>query len=178
GAGADAGEAGAAAAFAGRSGAAPSAIVPSSASGATVSPVLTVTSESTPEARALTSSVTLSVSSSTIGSSRATCSPAFLNHFPTVASLTDSPSGGTRISTVMRIPLDPRCVQIEAMRPANRYERSAVNSNILEQDLREKPRAGFSRPRKGQAANASSRSVLSCARCFGSKPVAVAADAG
>ena len=53
---------------------------------------------STPAAGAGTSSVTLSVSSSTSGSSTATASPAFLNHLPMVASVTDSPSVGTRIS--------------------------------------------------------------------------------
>src|SRR5262249_670126 len=57
---------------------------------------------STPEAGAGTSIVTLSVSSSTSGSSAATASPACLNHLPTVASVTDSPSAGTRISIAMR----------------------------------------------------------------------------
>ena len=45
-----------------------------------------------------TSTVTLSVSSSTSGSSALTASPSFLNHLPIVASVTDSPSVGTRIS--------------------------------------------------------------------------------
>ena len=54
----------------------------------------------TPAAGAGTSSVTLSVSSSTSGSSTATASPGFLNHLPTVASVTDSPSVGTRISAM------------------------------------------------------------------------------
>src|SRR6185295_8006664 len=54
----------------------------------------------TPAAGAGTSRVTLSVSSSTSGSSTATESPACLNHLPTVASVTDSPSVGTRISTM------------------------------------------------------------------------------
>src|SRR3712207_8584563 len=48
-------------------------------------------SEITPLAGAGTSTVTLSVSSSTIGWSAVTCSPAFLNHWLTVASVTDSP---------------------------------------------------------------------------------------
>ena len=48
-----------------------------------------------------TSSVTLSVSSSTSGSSAFTASPAFLNHLPMVASVTDSPRVGTRISVAM-----------------------------------------------------------------------------
>ena len=55
-------------------------------------------SASTPAAGAGTSTVTLSVSSSTSGSSTATASPGFLNHCPTVASVTDSPSAGTMIS--------------------------------------------------------------------------------
>ena len=46
--------------------------------------------------------VTLSVSSSTSGSSTATASPDRLNHLPTVASVTDSPRVGTRIS-VMKV---------------------------------------------------------------------------
>src|ERR1700761_7209503 len=53
-----------------------------------------------PAAGAGTSIVTLSVSSSTSGSSTATASPAFLNHLPMVASVTDSPSVGTRISVM------------------------------------------------------------------------------
>ena len=56
---------------------------------------------STPAAGAGTSMVTLSVSSSTSGSSTATGSPGFLNHLPMVASVTDSPSVGTRISVVI-----------------------------------------------------------------------------
>ena len=54
-----------------------------------------------PAAGAGTSMVTLSVSSSTSGSSALTASPGFLNHWPTVASVTDSPSAGTLISIVM-----------------------------------------------------------------------------
>src|SRR5262245_21694537 len=79
---------------------APSLIWPSKAPTATVSPFLTAMSESTPAAGAGTSRVTLSVSSSSSGSSTATESPACLNHLPTVASVTDSPSVGTRISTM------------------------------------------------------------------------------
>src|SRR5208337_1273983 len=79
---------------------APSLIAPSSAPTATVSPSLTATSLSTPAAEAGTSIVTLSVSSSTSGSSTATKSPAFLNHLPIVASVTDSPRTGTRISAM------------------------------------------------------------------------------
>src|SRR5580700_9181812 len=67
---------------------------------ATVSPSFAAISLSTPAAGAGTSIVTLSVSSSTSGSSTATASPAFLNHLPIVASVTDSPSVGTRISAM------------------------------------------------------------------------------
>src|SRR5262249_38880086 len=79
---------------------APSLIWPSSAPGATVSPSLTRISESTPAAGAGTSIVTLSVSSSTSGSSTATGSPACLNQRPMVASVTDSPKVGTRMSAM------------------------------------------------------------------------------
>src|SRR5262245_26372779 len=81
--------------------AAPSLIWPSSAPTATVSPSLAAISASTPAAGAGTSIVTLSVSSSTSGSSTATGSPGFLNHLPMVASVTDSPSAGTRISAMV-----------------------------------------------------------------------------
>src|SRR5499427_1768029 len=80
--------------------AAPSLIRPRTAPTATVSPSLAAISASTPAAGAGTSIVTLSVSSSTRGSSTATGSPGFLNHFPMVASVTDSPSAGTRISAI------------------------------------------------------------------------------
>ena len=79
---------------------APSLICPSNAPTATVSPSFTAMSESTPAAGAGTSSVTLSVSSSTSGSSTATASPGRLNHLPTVASVTDSPRVGTRMSAM------------------------------------------------------------------------------
>src|SRR6185503_11143963 len=92
---------GAAFAAAGLAGApAPSLIWPSRAPTATVSPSLAEISPSVPAAGAGTSIVTLSVSSSTSGSSTATGSPGFLNHFPIVASVTDSPSVGTRISAI------------------------------------------------------------------------------
>ncbi len=59
-----------------------------------------------PAAGAFTWSVTLSVSSSSSGSSALTASPGFLNQRPIVASVTDSPSIGTRISVASRtIPL-------------------------------------------------------------------------
>jgi hypothetical protein len=67
----------------------------------TVAPSAASIASITPAAGAGTSSVTLSVSSSTSGSSAATWSPTFLNHLPTVASLTDSPSVGTLISVAM-----------------------------------------------------------------------------
>src|SRR5439155_26416264 len=67
---------------------------------ATVSPSFTAISESTPAAGAGTSSVTLSVSNSTSGSSTATASPGCLNHLATVASVTDSPRLGTRMSAM------------------------------------------------------------------------------
>ena len=74
------------------------AIWPSTAPGCTVAPVSTSMADNTPAAGALTSRVTLSVSSSTRGSSALTVSPAFLNHLATVASLTDSPSVGTMMA--------------------------------------------------------------------------------
>ena len=80
---------------------APSPIVPRSAPRPTVSPSFADISESVPAAGAGTSTVTLSVSSSTSGSSAAMASPTFLNHLPMVASVTDSPRVGTRISVAM-----------------------------------------------------------------------------
>ncbi len=68
----------------------------------TVSPSLAAISASTPDEGALTSRVTLSVSSSTSGSSALTASPV-LNQRPIVASLTDSPRVGTRISIVISV---------------------------------------------------------------------------
>jgi hypothetical protein len=108
---------------------APSWICPSSAPTATVSPSLTAISESTPAAGAGTSIVTLSVSSSTSGSSTATASPACLNHLPMVASVTDSPSVGTRISAMTSLsspscrarPGHPRLHSIHAARRGARH---------------------------------------------------------
>src|SRR6516225_5516921 len=88
--------------------AAPSLICPSSAPTATVSPSFATISPSVPAEGAGTSIVTLSVSSSTRGSSTATGSPAFLNQRPMVASVTDSPSVGTRISVMISF-LDRFC---------------------------------------------------------------------
>src|SRR5206468_770946 len=79
----------------------PSVICPSSAPTATVVPSAAMISLSVPADGAGTSMVTLSVSSSTKGSSTATGSPAFLNQRPMVASVTDSPRVGTRISVMV-----------------------------------------------------------------------------
>src|SRR5262249_49128658 len=80
--------------------AAPSSMRPSRAPTATVGPSLAAWSDRTPAAGAGTSMVTLSVSSSTTGSSTATFSPGCLNQRPMVASVTDSPRVGTRISAM------------------------------------------------------------------------------
>ena len=79
----------------------PSSIVPSKPPGSTVAPSACEISAMTPEAGAFTSRVTLSVSSSTSGSSAVTASPGFLNQRAIVASLTDSPRVGTRISVAI-----------------------------------------------------------------------------
>src|SRR6185312_15888024 len=79
----------------------PSPIRPSTAPTATLLPSPATTSVSVPAAGALTSSVTLSVSSSTSGSSIATTSPGCFSQRATVASVTDSPSAGTLISVGM-----------------------------------------------------------------------------
>ncbi len=76
----------------------PSPIVPSTLPTAVAMPAGTRISDSTPALGAGTSTVTSSVSSSTSGSSIATASPGFLSHLATVASVTDSPRAGTRIS--------------------------------------------------------------------------------
>src|SRR3954468_19663026 len=113
GAGAEAGAAALAGAAAGAAAAAlapaaPSLINPSSAPTATVSPSLAEISPSTPADGAGTSIVTLSVSSSSKGSSMATDSPAFLSQRAIVASVASSPSAGTRISVMVDFPLiDP-----------------------------------------------------------------------
>ncbi len=98
-----AGAAGAGAAGAGAAGAAtaPSAIIPRMAPTSTVAPSATIISANVPAVWALTSSVTLSVSSSTNGSSTATPSPACFIHLATVASVTDSPRVGTLISVAI-----------------------------------------------------------------------------
>ncbi len=81
--------------------AAPSSIVASSASTPTVSPALATCSPILPATGEGTSTVTLSVSSSHSISSAATASPGCLNQLATVASVTDSPSVGTRTSTAI-----------------------------------------------------------------------------
>ena len=63
----------------------------------TVSPTSTAMLPSIPFEGAGTSTLTLSVSNSTIGSSAITLSPCDLSHFETVASVTDSPRVGTVI---------------------------------------------------------------------------------
>src|SRR5271156_5385619 len=113
----DAALAGAAAGFA----AAPSLICPSSAPTATVSPSLATMSPSVPADGAGTSIVTLSVSSSTNGSSTATVSPAFLNQRPMVASVTDSPSVGTRISVMVCFLFASRPGSYPAIHAPNRF---------------------------------------------------------
>ena len=73
----------------------------------------------TPAEGALTSTVTLSVSSSTSGSSAATCSPACLSQRATVALLTLSPRVGTTISViVLSLPL-PRAPPLQRQRLAH-----------------------------------------------------------
>jgi hypothetical protein len=67
----------------------------------TVSPSRTAMRSRRPAAGAGTSTVTFSVSSSTKGSSSWTASPSFFSHWPTVASVIDSPSVGTLISVAI-----------------------------------------------------------------------------
>ena len=83
-----------------RAGAGASSMVASSASTPTVWPSLATISARTPAAVAGTSTVTLSVSSSQSISSTFTASPTFLNQVATVASVTLSPSVGTRMSAM------------------------------------------------------------------------------
>ena len=134
-------------------GAPPSWICPSKAPGATISPSLARISASTPDAGAGTSTVTLSVSSSTTGSSAATASPGCLNQRPMVASVTDSPSVGTRISVVMIVSL----VTAASVQERPNHSRG--------------PMAGFQ-------PSASSSRLRSWAWCLDIVPVAVAAEAG
>ncbi len=81
---------------------APSAIVPSNAPTSTSAPSLAVMLSRCPADGAFTSTVTLSVSSSTSGSSAATESPAFFSQRAMVAVVTLSPSVGTWMSVGIR----------------------------------------------------------------------------
>src|SRR3954465_10226291 len=83
-------------------------MVASTAPTGTLLPSAALISPITPACGAGTSSVTLSVSSSTTGSSRSTLSPGCFSHFATVASVTDSPRVGTRISAVIGRPQPSR----------------------------------------------------------------------
>ena len=96
----------AAAGLAGAASTAPSMMVPSRAPTFTVVPAGAEMIISLPDAGAGTSTLTLSVSSSTMGSSAFTMSPTFLNHFAIVASVTDSPRAGTRISLAIVFSFD------------------------------------------------------------------------
>jgi hypothetical protein len=87
---------------------------------------LAVISPSVPADGAGTSMVTLSVSSSTNGSSTATASPAFLNQRPMVASVTDSPSVGTRISIMMSFPLCVMAGLVPAIDAFNQFSQSKM----------------------------------------------------
>jgi hypothetical protein len=87
---------------------------------------LAAISPSTPADGAGTSIVTLSVSSSTKGSSTATASPAFLNQRPMVASVTDSPSVGTRISVMVCFLNNLRGHAISGHRPPSRRAMAGV----------------------------------------------------
>ena len=149
---------------------APSLIWPSSAPTATVSPFFAAISESTPAAGAGTSSVTLSVSSSTSGSSTATASPGCLNHLPTVASVTDSPRVGTRISAMTFL-----------LSRVHHHGRACPGHLRLSFERPIKTWMPGTRPGMTECnghPSASSRNCLSCARCFDIWPTAVEAEAG
>ena len=81
---------------------APSVITPSTAPGVTVAPSAARISDRTPSDGDTISSETLSVSSSTRTSSFFTASPACFVHLPMVASVTDSPRAGVRMSAISR----------------------------------------------------------------------------
>ena len=63
----------------------------------TVSPSFTLIEDKVPLKGEGTSTLTLSVSNSTKGSSESTYSPTCLSHLDTVASVIDSPKEGTKI---------------------------------------------------------------------------------
>src|SRR3984957_5476044 len=180
GAAAGGGDGGAAAALAGAgaaaglaAAAAPSLICPSNAPTATVSPSLAAISPRVPADGAGTSMVTLSVSSSTSGSSTATASPAFLNQRPIVASVTDSPSVGTRISVMVCFLNPVRSSSAKADDPVIR------DGHYLMKAARVTGCPAFAGHDGLQISqfSASSSKALSCARCLVIKPVAVAAAA-
>ena len=75
----------------------PALIIPSRAPTSTVSPSFTLIEDNVPLNGEGTSTLTLSVSNSTKGSSESTWSPTFFSHLDTVASVIDSPSDGTTI---------------------------------------------------------------------------------
>src|SRR4051794_1096603 len=159
--------------------AAPSLIWPSNAPTATVSPSFAEISPSTPAEGAGTSMVTLSVSSSTKGSSTATGSPAFLNQRPIVASVTDSPRVGTRISVMVSILNNPCGHEILTPSPAGWRAilfGQSTRRTCSELVLGAPHGAGRKRLADDQL-SASSSSALSWARCFDIKPLAVAAEA-
>src|SRR6218665_2413938 len=79
----------------------PASVVPRTSPTRTLSPSLKAMVAMAPVAGAGTSMVTLWVSRTTSGSSAATVSPCFLFHFPTTASVMDSPRGGTFSSTAI-----------------------------------------------------------------------------
>ena len=107
--------AGLAAPFFGAGAAAPSALTsPSFWPGVTVAPSCAAISPSTPSEGEATSRLTLSVSSSTSTSSFFTGSPGFLVQRATVASLTDSPRVGVRMSLMAQEVLVLACVQAAA----------------------------------------------------------------
>ena len=85
---------------------APPVTRPRSSPGVTVAPSAAAISDRTPSSGATTSSETLSVSSSTSSSSFLTASPAFFAQRATVASVTDSPRVGVRISVIGIVLLD------------------------------------------------------------------------
>ena len=74
---------------------------PNRAPTSTTEPSFEFISVKTPEIGDGTSRLTLSVSSSTIGSSASTASPAFFSHFATVASVILSPRTGTTIFSLI-----------------------------------------------------------------------------
>jgi hypothetical protein len=140
-----------------------------SAPGSTVSPSFATISPSTPAAGAGTSSVTLSVSSSTSGSSPSRLSPGFLNHLPMVASLTDSPRVGTRISVAIFVAIwarGPRA--LPAMNAGRPVGYSSGSEGLVEErlELREMLRHQARRRRGGGRAAGIARALRPSPACF------------